>query len=1030
MDDLTWDAGIFNPTTNVGNFVWEDLDQDGEQDGNEPGVQGVDVLLYSFGPDGVANTADDILEDSQTTGTAGDYLFMNVAPGNYYIVFDGGTLPANYIFTGANLAGGDDTLDSDANSSTGQTATFSVTAGQPDDLTFDAGIFDPTTNIGNFVWEDLDQDGEQGANEPGVAMVTVNLISAGADGTFGTADDVIEDSEMTDAYGEYLFSDVLPGTYIIQFDPATIPTNYIFTGQDLAGGNDATDSDADANGLVSSFVVTSGQPDDLTFDAGIFDQTTNIGNFVWEDLDQDGEQGANEPGVAMVTVNLISAGADGTFGTADDVTEDTQMTDAYGEYLFSDVVPGTYIIQFDPATIPANYVFTGQDLAGGNDALDSDVNPNGLVASFTVLPGQPDDLTFDAGIFEGTTDVGNFVWYDDNRDGFQDPAEQGVANVDVLLVNVGADGIANTADDTIEDLQQTDAYGFYLFEDVPAGDYFIQFVTATLPADFIITTQNAATATGSTDSDPDAAGMTTIFTVNAGQAPDLTWDAGIWSPVNVGNFVWFDDDRDGTQDPTEAGVPDVDVFLMGPGPDGILGNADDASIMMETTDAYGFYLFQNVPLGDYYIIFDQTTLPVDYVLTHQDFVLATNDTDDSDADVNTGVTAQFSVVANQADDLTWDAGIVNGCTVVGIIENLECDGAGNYTFDITGYGLDNFGMNYVFFVDGITYIEDFETTVSVGPVFIADGDSLVINMFDANGGSKCENDRLVIEGNCGVAEGFNECDGTNVPTPDVLNVTNTSATVMWPNDGNAYELEYMEVGAGSWTSVSPAFNTLLLGGLELCTNYMVRLKYTCTDGSVAHSEEVSMSTSGCEGCANDISMFEFNVADGSAMLTWDIIPYANYMVSYRAAGDLTWNSYNTTFPLVILFGLEECTVYEWMITVTCQNGETSTTDLATLNTTGCQLAPEDQERDETDIAVDAVIYPNPASETFVFNYTGEDEVKNVSLFDVTGRLVHTVNLAELGVSRFEFDVRSLPAGMYVVRIQTSTEVCVKKLEIE
>jgi len=32
---------------NAGNFVWDDLDQDGKQDAGEPGIAGVQVLLWT-----------------------------------------------------------------------------------------------------------------------------------------------------------------------------------------------------------------------------------------------------------------------------------------------------------------------------------------------------------------------------------------------------------------------------------------------------------------------------------------------------------------------------------------------------------------------------------------------------------------------------------------------------------------------------------------------------------------------------------------------------------------------------------------------------------------------------------------------------------------------------------------------------------------------------------------------------------------------------------------------------------------------
>jgi len=207
-------------------------------------------------------------------------------------------------------------------------------------LTFDAGIYNPV-NIGDTVWYDVDQDGTQDADENGVADVTVNLVSAGADGLFHTADDVVVATQITDANGNYLFSEVVPGLYCIEFVESTIPTNYIFT--DANAGDDASDSDSDEEGKTDPFEVVVNQEDDLTFDAGIY-------NPVFNDVDRDGIQDADEPGVSGVTVNLVSAGPDGVYHTSDDVIVDTQVTDGNGNYLFNEVAPGEYCIEFVAST--------------------------------------------------------------------------------------------------------------------------------------------------------------------------------------------------------------------------------------------------------------------------------------------------------------------------------------------------------------------------------------------------------------------------------------------------------------------------------------------------------------------------------------------------------------------------------------------------------------------------------------------------------------------------------------------------------
>ena len=112
--NYTVDAGHFRASS-IGDFVWNDLNGNGLQDGGEPGISGVTVKLY-----------DDLgtLQATTTTNSAGTYIFMNVLPGDYYLVF---STPQDYSFIDANV-GGNDNTDSDVTGQiiSGSTAIFSV----------------------------------------------------------------------------------------------------------------------------------------------------------------------------------------------------------------------------------------------------------------------------------------------------------------------------------------------------------------------------------------------------------------------------------------------------------------------------------------------------------------------------------------------------------------------------------------------------------------------------------------------------------------------------------------------------------------------------------------------------------------------------------------------------------------------------------------------------------------------------------------------------------------------------------------
>ena len=136
----------------------------------------------------------------------------------------------------------------------------------PNKLNFDNAIYPVKCNtkasIGNKVWNDADNDGIQDSGEMGVANVTVNL--------FDCNDNFIA-TTTTDADGEYLFGNLTPGDYYVQF---VLPSGFAFTTKDQ-GSDDSKDSDADEiTGKTICTTLTSGE-NDKSWDAGIYQNCAN-----------------------------------------------------------------------------------------------------------------------------------------------------------------------------------------------------------------------------------------------------------------------------------------------------------------------------------------------------------------------------------------------------------------------------------------------------------------------------------------------------------------------------------------------------------------------------------------------------------------------------------------------------------------------------------------------------------------------------------------------------------------------------------
>ncbi|GLZ35363.1 hypothetical protein Lesp02_75500 [Lentzea sp. NBRC 105346] len=595
-EDLTIDLGLVPPVNRLGDYVWVDVNKDGLQDASDIPVEGVTVKL---------NTG-----ATTTTDAQGKYLFDNLPDGSYSVCFDIKNLPAkyaDYVVTKQNA--GDDAKDSDADPATGCTATTTLGVGKREDLTLDLGLVAPPNKLGDYVWVDLNKNGVQDNGEPGVPNVPVKL----SDGKTTT----------TDANGKYVFDNLPDGKYSVCFGP--MPAQYAdFQFTKPNAGDDGVDSDADpATGCTPEVELGVGKRENLTLDAGISAPVNRLGDYVWVDSNKNGLQDAGEKPVPGMPVKLN--------------TGQSTTTDAGGKYLFEDLPDGTYTVCFGPMPKDyADYAFTKPN--AGDDTKDSDADDKGCAEPVTLGVGKRENLTVDAGIVAPPNRIGDLVWFDKNRNGLQDDGEPGVPGVTVKL----SDGTTT----------KTDADGRYLFPDIPDGTYKVCFDMNALPgeyAGYLATKPNAGD--DARDSDVDGAtGCTPPVTVGVGKRENLTLDLGIVPPTNrLGDFVWYDDNSNGIQDPKEPGVPNLPVYLQ---------DGNGKPVASTKTDSDGKYLFTDLPDGEYKVCFNAD--PRSGLVAGRKLTKANvgEDGRDSDADPATGCTPVVKLGKDKRVDLTLDAGLL------------------------------------------------------------------------------------------------------------------------------------------------------------------------------------------------------------------------------------------------------------------------------------------------------------------------------------------------------------------------------------
>jgi len=165
-----------------GDYVWEDSNGDGIQEGSELGIEGVTVELQTCSGDVVATT---------TTDSMGAYRFDNVAADEFQLQFK---LPSGYHFS-PEKATDDYTLDSNANETTGNSPCYDMSQGwkrlavdaglvpddtgtPPDTLTVVRAIYFSETNQ---LWVRAESD----AMPEGSALITASVTADGTTTSLG-----------------------------------------------------------------------------------------------------------------------------------------------------------------------------------------------------------------------------------------------------------------------------------------------------------------------------------------------------------------------------------------------------------------------------------------------------------------------------------------------------------------------------------------------------------------------------------------------------------------------------------------------------------------------------------------------------------------------------------------------------------------------------------------------------------------------------------------------------------------------------
>ena len=564
-------------TGNIGDFVWNDLNNNGIQDSGEPGLQGVLMNLYPN------STCTGSPSTTQTTNASGFYQFTDLLPGNYCVQVAASNFTGvlNNWNSSPKDQGGDDTKDSDGDPVT-HNAPITLASGVTNN-TIDFGFSSPSS-LGDFVWNDVNVNGIQDTGELGISNVKVNLFSN------GTCTGAAQATTNTNASGLYTFGNLIPGTYCVQVDSTNFSGAGALVGRNSSpkdqGCDDTKDSDGDPVTHNSPAITLPAGTNNTTIDFGFWNPSS-LGDFIWNDLNGNGIQDAGEPGVNNVTVYLYNN------GTCTGSPINSTVTNVSGAYSFNNLTPGTYCIEIASINFSGAGPLVGWNNspkdAGGDDTKDSDGDALHHSPALTVTAGVT-NTTIDFG-FWNPSSLGDFVWNDLNANGIQDGGEVGIPNVNVNLYANGA------CTGSPQSTTTTNASGVYGFSNLVPGAYCVEIAAGNFSGAGVLVAWGVSPkdqgGDDTRDSDGDLVTHRSPAISLAAGVNDPTIDFGFWNPSSLGDFVWNDYNGNGIQDAGEPGLANVTVNLYANG--ACTGVVQSST----TTNASGIYGFSNLVPGTY-----------------------------------------------------------------------------------------------------------------------------------------------------------------------------------------------------------------------------------------------------------------------------------------------------------------------------------------------------------------------------------------------------------------------------------------------
>ncbi len=528
----------------IGDLVWNDANGDSLLDSGEEGIGGVTVELRN-GSNSLIGTQ---ITSDGTIDVDGDGV---IDPIGYYRFRGLGA--DNYTVTVTPPAGFTPSYDEDG-IVTPNTSTVSLASGIQH-LSADFGYEPALADISGQVRYDADGDGNLSDTDSGAAVVKIQLWTD-PNGDGDPSDGVQVGETYTDASGNYIFTDVPSGNYVVV---EINPSGSISTA-DVDGGN----PDRIAVTLVGVDITGRDFLDTLP-------PVYALSGTVYDDNDitNDNVIGADDKPIAGVTVKLYLDRDQNGLVNAGDTLLNTTSTNGSGAYSFTGLPAGRYVVEeTDPGTAISEW--------------DAQGNLTDNQIAVTITNSNVTNLDFLDDGYLGAIAGSVLVDIDNN-----DTGDTPIVGVTITL----KDGSGNDidSDPNIAGIQPTTtvtaADGSYSFTDLPLGNYQ---VVETQPSGYLDVTD--------TDGGTDSLVLVTVISGSVAIADFIEEQT-----ATISGFVRADIDNNDTGDEPLEGV----VLTLKDS----LGNDIDSDPITSgvqptttLTAADGSYSFTNLPAGNYQVV--------------------------------------------------------------------------------------------------------------------------------------------------------------------------------------------------------------------------------------------------------------------------------------------------------------------------------------------------------------------------------------------------------------------------------------------